>query len=384
MPTQLLLLLLLYLAPAGADEEGKDEEVKVQNVYRARELLGHWEQIDDVEVFYGEFLLASWVLDHAPWNAYHSGLAFRNGEEKCVYDYSPTDVSSVMKMLMPEIIIQDNFSALLGNYEMKWHDGARTQLTLEWNKAYERFVRLGTISGATFVKFTDWVAKEFAPTHNAFQPIEVASVTPGGSPVLVRSSMCHDFVTDALWFFYHEGHRMQPESHVFRDHIIMYATDATEVSSLLEGLHGMRQWGRYLRQLELSLERIRQQFTFAREALIWNWRLRLPAFLHTEHRSYQVQLSPPFLNYCYLPLAMPPEVHDPLGKTKLCALGLEANLTNSTAPWPWGTMLSTEEHLDRWEVPVAILLVTLVGVVFAADSAKEATSSAQEDRKSVV
>ena len=25
------------------------------------------------------------------------------------------------------------------------------------------------------------------------------------------------------------------------------------------------------------------------------------------HRSYQVQLSPPFLNYCYLPLAMPPE-----------------------------------------------------------------------------
>lgn len=383
MPTQLLLLLLLYLAPAGADEEGKDEEVKVQNVYRARELLGHWEQIDDVEVFYGEFLLASWVLDHAPWNAYHSGLAFRNGEEKCVYDYSPTDVSSVMKMLMPEIIIQDNFSALLGNYEMKWHDGARTQLTLEWNKAYERFVRLGTISGATFVKFTDWVAKEFAPTHNAFQPIEVASVTPGGSPVLVRSSMCHDFVTDALWFFYHEGHRMQPESHVFRDHIIMYATDATEVSSLLEGLHGMRQWGRYLRQLELSLERIRQQFTFAREALIWNWRLRLPAFLHTEHRSYQVQLSPPFLNYCYLPLAMPPEVHDPLGKTKLCALGLEANLTNSTAPWPWGTMLSTEEHLDRWEVPVAILLVTLVGVVFAADSAKEATSSAQ-DRKSVV
>lgn len=379
MPTQLLLLLLLYLAPAGADEEGKDEEVKVQNVYRARELLGHWEQIDDVEVFYGEFLLASWVLDHAPWNAYHSGLAFRNGEEKCVYDYSPTDVSSVMKMLMPEIIIQDNFSALLGNYEMKWHDGARTQLTLEWNKAYERFVRLGTISGATFVKFTDWVAKEFAPTHNAFQPIEVASVTPGGSPVLVRSSMCHDFVTDALWFFYHEGHRMQPESHVFRDHIIMYATDATEVSSLLEGLHGMRQWGRYLRQLELSLERIRQQFTFAREALIWNWRLRLPAFLHTEHRSYQVQLSPPFLNYCYLPLAMPPEVHDPLGKTKLCALGLEANLTNSTAPWPWGTMLSTEEHLDRWEVPVAILLVTLVGVVFAADSAKEAT-----DRKSVV
>ena len=37
------------------------------------------------QVYYGEFLLAQWVLDRAPWNAYHSGLAFLNKDtgEKC-------------------------------------------------------------------------------------------------------------------------------------------------------------------------------------------------------------------------------------------------------------------------------------------------------------
>lgn len=37
------------------------------------------------KVYYAEFLLAQWVLERAPWNAYHSGLAFLNKDtgEKC-------------------------------------------------------------------------------------------------------------------------------------------------------------------------------------------------------------------------------------------------------------------------------------------------------------
>lgn len=54
------------------------------NVFHARELL-KWQRSSHVEVYYAEFLLAQWVLDRAPWNAYHSGLAFVNNEtgEKC-------------------------------------------------------------------------------------------------------------------------------------------------------------------------------------------------------------------------------------------------------------------------------------------------------------
>ncbi|CAJ1439982.1 unnamed protein product [Effrenium voratum] len=104
------LACLLWLLPTtvqaevdGDERDDRDERLRASNVYRARELL-HWEDSSKIEVYYGEFLLAQWVLDRAPWNAYHSGLAFLNKDtgEKCLYDYSPVDTSSVMKMLMPE------------------------------------------------------------------------------------------------------------------------------------------------------------------------------------------------------------------------------------------------------------------------------------------
>ena len=45
----------------------------------------------NIQVYYGEFLLAQWVLERAPWNAYHSGLAFLNkdtGEKCCLVKFS--------------------------------------------------------------------------------------------------------------------------------------------------------------------------------------------------------------------------------------------------------------------------------------------------------
>eukprot|EP00913_Durusdinium_trenchii_P018811 g17678.t1 len=256
-------------------------------------------------------------------------------------------------------------------------------------------------------RFVDWVAKSFAPKHHIFQPIEVADVLQRQS--LVNSSMCHDFVTEGLWFLYAKGAELHPEEHVFRDHIILrpvafaaFAAFAVCVGRAAgsSSWSTMRQWQRYLRQLDLSMARIKKQFTFAREALLWNWRLQLPTFLHTENQSFQIDLAPPFLtlgvavtpvesgrivpsfshcfkthqlrwvtfwhglirdrrmqhtrNYCYLPLAIPPEVHNPFGETKLCALGLQANTSNSTAPWPWGTQLTVEEHLDRPEATVPV------------------------------
>eukprot|EP00435_Cladocopium_sp_Y103_P014800 s1318_g3.t1 len=343
--------LVPYIVTTLADDRSSWTPAK--NVFRARQLL-HWEQSSTVEVYYAEFLLAQWVLDSAPWNAYHSGLAFLNRDtgERCLYDFSPVDTSSVMKMLMPEIDGSSKLAVLLGDYRLHWSNHARTQLELTWPSNYERFVRIGVSTGRTFMKFTDWVAASFAPNHSAFQPLEVADVNSRG--FLVRSTMCHDFVTDGLRFLYDHGAMLRAEEHVFRDHIIMYATAVELVNSSFQS---MRRWQRYLRQLELSLERIKKQFTFAREALIWNWRLHLPSFLHSEQQNYQISLAPPFLNYCYLPLALPPEVHDPFGEKKLCALGLKANTTNSTAPWPYGTLLTVEERLDRLEVFVSLFLV---------------------------
>eukprot|EP00931_Biecheleriopsis_adriatica_P028933 TRINITY_DN17244_c0_g1_i1.p1 TRINITY_DN17244_c0_g1~~TRINITY_DN17244_c0_g1_i1.p1 ORF type:complete len:405 (-),score=57.29 TRINITY_DN17244_c0_g1_i1:28-1221(-) len=357
----------------GEDGDNKKIEVLYQNVLDAEKLLADWFKSDHIEVYYGEFLLAQWVLDKAPWNAYHSGLGFvdnRTGKH-CLYEYTPVDTSSVMNMLVPNIEGTEDGLMMFGKYNMVFKDEAKTQLRLYWPKSYEKFTRLGVIKGSTFQEYSEWVTQQFAPQHTAFQPLELVhldkQVEHWGS-VHVRSNMCHDFVTDSLWHMHKSGASFRAESQVFRDHIIMYAQDIRNVTVFAETWLGKRKWLRYLRQLYLSIHLIRKEFTYAREALLWNWQLHLPAYLHTQRADFQVTLAPPFLNYCYLPLALPPNVHDPMGEVKLCALGLTANTTNSTAPWPWGTLLSVEERLDRIEVLTAWLLVASIAAMVASSS----------------
>lgn len=383
---------------ANNDDDDEEDEMKQLNVFKARELCP-WAGSGHIEVYFGEFLLASWVLNKAPWNAYHSGLAFVNNEsgQKCLYDFSPADVSSVMNMLIPQVDGPNGASTLLGDFRMAWKDQARTQLDTQWPDNYERFVKLGVINGTLFHIFTDWVASDFAPVRKSFQPLEVTlangesaprSADSAGidwGPVAVRSTMCHDFVTDALWVFHRHGVVFKPETQVFRDHIIMYAKSASNASDLVDSYIGRRKWLRYLRQLYLSLAKIRKEFTHAREALVWTWRLGLPTFLHAGNSDYHLELMPPFLNYCYLPLAMPPVVHNPLGDLKLCALGLVANTTNTTAPWPWGVLLETEERLDHYEIIGALLLAGFIAALVASqDDAvmPKATATSKASAKS--
>merc|ERR1711957_850543 len=97
----------------------------------------------------------------------------------------------------------------------------------------------------------------------------------------------------------------------------------------------------------MFLAQIREKFTSARDALLIAWKLGIPAFIHDSHRNQIVHLSPPFLNYCYLPLAIPPVKHNPLSTNKLCALSIETNFTNTTFPMPYGLELGVEEQMDQ-------------------------------------
>merc|ERR550534_2673201 len=200
---------------------------------------------------------------------------------------------------------------------------------------------------------------EYMPKHNAFSPVEIAAADGSTS---LRSRMCHDFVTDALWVLYENGVNLSVTEPVFRDHIIMYSSKMSPVDQKVWYTRGKRQWMRYLRTLYLFIEGIKEQFTFARAALVVVWKAGVPAFLHTPGQDYEVTLVPPFLNYCYLPLAIPPEKHDPFGSMKLCALSMTANLTNESIPLPWAPLLAAEERLDQ---PVAMVSMLLV-IVFAA------------------
>jgi len=348
------------------------------HVKYAKEFSSKWQPDDPVEIFYGEFLLAQWVLDRAPWNAYHSALGFKNSrtDTKCLFDFTPIDTSSVMNMVMPHIHMQSLWRALLfGDWQFEYKDGARTEFFDGWPQSYTNFVRVGQTNGTAFQSFVDWVIHDFAPRHGAFQPIEVADVNLANSVnvsnvkaaqmTIVRSRMCHDFVTDSLWFFYEAGATLKADDLIFRDHIIMYADTVKKAGPFIG--HTKRRFGRYWRAVGLFLDGIKSQFTFARTALLIGWKLGIPVFLHDEWQDYEIQLAPPFLNYCYLPLAIPPQMYNPFAATKLCALGMQANVTNETAPLPWGPLLAAEERLDH-PVPKLSLAAVVLAVAVVSTS----------------
>uniref|UniRef100_A0A7S4QQ97 Phospholipase B-like n=1 Tax=Alexandrium monilatum TaxID=311494 RepID=A0A7S4QQ97_9DINO len=359
------LALAAATALPSAASEASDSSPSVQPMHpsAAKAIVADWKDSDLVEVHYGELLLAQWVLEHSPWNAYHSGLGFVNNrtQQKVLFDYTPVNTSSVMNMVLPEVRTQSWWRAMiLGEAVFHYHDEAKTQFYQTWPPLYTSMVRVGFLNGSNFHYFVDWVVGEFAPKHSAFQPIEVSkAVNSSGVVTAVRSRMCHDFVTDALWVLYRGGAVFQVKDVIFRDHIIMYAKAMDTSAEKVSSRRAIRRRLRYLRLLHLYVEEIKEQFTAARNALIAGWRLGLQTYLHDQYEDYHVELVPPFLNYCYLPLAIPPEVHNPLGSMKLCALGMEANITNTSAPWPWGPLLAAEEALDRSEVLPSLALIVL-------------------------
>eukprot|EP00928_Gymnodinium_smaydae_P088567 TRINITY_DN72637_c0_g1_i1.p1 TRINITY_DN72637_c0_g1~~TRINITY_DN72637_c0_g1_i1.p1 ORF type:complete len:430 (-),score=55.39 TRINITY_DN72637_c0_g1_i1:73-1314(-) len=392
----IVLFLALFASAEESSSEGEEEEVQMpevpseqdlqeigQRVAHAKEMLQEmldWKHDDHIEIYNAEFLLASWVLDRAPWNAYHSGLALKNSRtgKQMLYDYTPDDTRSVMKMVLPEVIIGPKWRAAVGDQVyFRWNDRAHMEFYAEWPEHFTNFTRIGNCTGDAVFKLADWVANNYTRRFPAFNPIEVIIPPPrqqtadGSSAkadVVLRSRMCHDFVTDALWVLYEHGAKFRAERGVFRDHIIMYASSVTEFDGLEDSWQGRRKELRYLRTLLMFMTQIREQFTYAREALIVAWRLQLPVLAHDDKGGYHlVTLVPPFLDYCYLPIALPPAVYDPLGR-KLCALGPKANLTNSTTPYPWGQLLAAEERMDQ-PPALAALLFTAVCAAFAAGGA---------------
>jgi len=359
-------------SPEDPEQAGEHDEAFHASYARK---FAQWQPDDPIDIYYCEFLLAQWVLDHAPWNAYHSAMGFKNNRtnETALFSFSPVDTSSVMNMVMPHIFMDSLWKSLIfGVALVEYKAGARMEFYPHWPDSYTNFVKVGRASGTMFRNFTDWVIDVFSPKHSEFQPIEVADVNRAvlatGSNneqqtmTIVRSRMCHDFVTDALWFFYEVGARLKADDVIFRDHIIMYASAVEEIGPIGAGRE-KRRFLRYWRLIGLFLAGIKSQFTYARSALIAGWRLGLPVFLHDQWQDYEIHLVPPFLNYCYLPLAIPPQMHNPFATTKLCALGLEANATNTSAPTPWGPLLAVEERLDK-----PIPLLGFAAVVFAASA----------------
>ena len=93
---------------------------------------------------------------------------------------------------------------------------------------YTNFTQIGTFNGTVFNALNDWLI-ESRRTYNTFEPVEIVMPKAMGGHV-VPSRMCHDLVSDALWFLYDEaGLEFAPEDDLFRDHIILFGSSYEKV-----------------------------------------------------------------------------------------------------------------------------------------------------------
>lgn len=341
---------------------------------------------DVVEVHYGEYLLASWVLEHSPWNAYHSGVGFLNNNtgEKILVDYSPTDTSSVGNMIAPHAKMKFNkfWTWLTGDLTLEWRNGGGTRQVDHWPKEYTKFTYLGVINGSVYNKYLKWLKKEFIPTHVTFEPVEVVLPHKGGG-VGVPSRMCHDLVSESLWVLYHMGAVYAPKDDIFRDHIIYYAESFEEVD--YDQLHVKREVLRYFRVFEQNIMKIKKQFTYVREMLIQAYTMGISPFVYRDEKYIRVHMVAPFLNYCYLPLAIPPKHMDILNDPKLCALPMYANTTNQTKTAD-AHLIAAEARLDHPRIHVCFLLTAVLVFVGSfrrveKDSSTSPTQNKKEEKK---
>lgn len=323
---------------------------------------------DQIEVYYGEYLLASWILSHSPWNAYHSGVGFLNNNtgEKVLVDYTPRNTSTVTHLIFPQIRLKSDkfWTWLTGDVALKWNNQALTTYQEYWPEHYTSFTKIGTINGSIFNRYMDWLKTDFDPTHVTFEPVEVVVPHKSGAPG-VPSRMCHDFVTDSLWVLYDMGARFAPEDAIFRDHIIFYAESFEEIDYKNSG-EAKRDVLRYFRVFELHLSRVKEQFTYVRDMLVVAWKMGIPPVLYSDRKYIRVNIMEPFLNYCYLPLAIPPAKMNLLADTKLCALPMGANTSNTSLAVPgknadtiMGHLIAAEARLDR-QMPKKCFIVTAV------------------------
>eukprot|EP00937_MAST-01D_sp_MAST-1D-sp2_P002923 g2923.t1 len=299
---------------------------------------------DPIEVYYMEHVLAAWVLESAPWTAFHSGIGFHNlrTNAKFTVDYIPVRINSVHYVLVPVLHPKYPVDTLAGTLKNWWYghkrfewlnDGA-VMFYNDWPSKYENFTKLGKVTGGQYTRYMHWASK-YNETHKTFDPVEI--VVEGRDPHnatkritkdRVSSRMCHDLVSDSLWYFYEEeGVVFEPEAPVYRDHIILFGEKYSKVDiTQTEQLTAVTN---YIRLYYEFLPLIEKEFTNIRGMLVNSEAGGLEPFLYIGKEYYRVTMQDPFVNYCYMPMPMPPTKPNFFEDPSFCALEQKLS-TNAT------------------------------------------------------
>jgi hypothetical protein len=304
----------------------------------------------EYEILYLEFVMASWNLSGTPWNAYHSAIALRPmhtdhmggsktfyDNEALVADYSPEETDEIRHVVHPDLVQNDkdfvekvlrtifpySFNVDKSKYDLEWNNKANVQVeTGIDHERYTNITSLGYTSGRAANLLSQWI-RTYNKTHDTFEPLELAIE---GQGTVIKSQICHDFITDALWVLHEdEATVFDPENHVFRDHIVLFASEYEDLDNVHEDSDIWQSIVTYYEEIKRHMGIINIEFTYARTFFSLMSARGVSTYIYKGTGGYEngyskFKLAPPYINYCYMPLYMPPERADIFTSPRHCAL----------------------------------------------------------------
>jgi len=333
---------------------------------------------DTVQVLYVEHLLASWVLEASPWNAYHSGMAFhvndKNGKRKGTYtvEYIPVFESSVGYVLHPFVDpvypewmpkpLGVVYSRLTASYNLTWQNQGGVRYHKGVPSKFKDRTSVGTTSGKIFNQLVSWL-KDYSLHKQAFQPVEIViNGTVGGG---IGSCMCHDLFYYALYALQGFGFRPSPSDVIFRDHVVVFAEAYEKVD--INDPAVKRDLVRFYRLFISFMDLINEEFGNMRNLLVSADSVGITPYLYHEGEYYRINMLPPYVNYCYLGVQMPPKRATLFNSEHLCALGqsdqaVKANVTWSSLVSHYTSQRNVLYIVDRLASSSTTWLFTMLGI----------------------
>jgi hypothetical protein len=269
-----------------------------------------FEDSDEVTVFYAEHILARWKMDGTSWTAFHSGFRFVNERTGKMFhiDYVPQHNANIKLVLAPEIVPNSDptfFQRVLKvlgvtlDAKMIWTNGGHVNFYTE-STQYTNFTRLATTDGAMFHKMFQW-GLDYNKTYNTFDPVEI--VVAKNASKHIPSRVCHDLVSDGLWYMYENGVTIKPAKLMFRDHILMYADDFISYTQEEVDSNWLQLRSRVLtfyHMFDSNLPAIKKEFTGVRMLLVNAAAAVIQPFIRIEGVYHRVTMAEPYVNYCYM------------------------------------------------------------------------------------
>ena len=356
----LLLCLTAALVLADADDEQVINSIKPE----VETLVAHPDAVSysdtSYSLYYAEHLLAAWVVDKAPWNAYHSGIHFvGDAGDRHTFSYQPAQTASVTPYIVPTMKLQNRgvFKwASASNIGLEWKNAGHFSHHSTLPKQYtDKHLIASNVSGQVLKQYAKW-AHAYLDNYPTFEPQEVVVDSAGNITVHPQSSMCHDFVTNSLWWLY-ELHQVTTSSEepIFRDHIVVFANSVSEVDAAdpAEWASVVEYFSTYQSTSSLMAD-LSRNFLNLSDVTALFYHMERPLFVYANRSYFRVELTAPVSQYCYLPFAFPPARANIFSAThKLCTPKTFTDLKGTLPVWQltWQqSLLSLYQWKLRFEV----------------------------------